>query len=312
MSYYKKHILKLKGLDTGSGKISFNLLKELGEQLSRLAASTLLSYMEGNSKIKRGKAPEWLSNATDFNLTGIRQGSTVLDIEAPVLKDHLGNFQLPVFQEFDPDKLEESSALDLSFFAYEQALKNNESSFLLDKNLLKELSKLNKILSSDKAEIVFESRNNRFEITKNALSEIKILEEKTPPSIKAKITGKLDVLQHSKSQLEIVTANKKIRAKLSETVQFDDVFELFGEDVSISGVANFNPAGKISSFEITAIKKAASGDHFFRNIPQPIFKEFDLKRLSDKKEYRESDLNKLIGQWPGDESVDELLEMLKQ
>ncbi len=311
MSNYKKHTLKLKGYQTENGKIPFSLLKCLGEQLTRLAESTLLSYIEGSSRVKRGKTPEWLSNSIDFNLTGIREGSTILDIEAPVLSESIGNIQLPVFQDFESAKLKEISALDLSFFAYEQALSNQEESFLLDKNLLKEIAKLNRVLESDEAEIVFESNNTKLEITKGTLSEIKILEEKTPPSIKAKITGKLDVLQHSKSQLELVTDGKKVRAKLSDRLNFDDVFKLFGDDVSISGIANFNPAGKITSFEIHAIKKAESEDEYFRNLPQPIFKDFDLKRDVEAKEYRGSNLKKIIGKWPGNESTDELLELLK-
>ena len=311
MSIFKKHIIKLKGYQTENGKIPFSLLKGLGEQLTRLAESTLLSYVEGSSKVKRGKAPEWLSNAIEFNLTGIREGSTVLDIEAPILSESMGNVQLPIFQDFESAKLKETSALDLSFFAYEQALKNKEDSFLLDKNLLKEITKLNKVLQSDEAEIIFESKGTKLAITKTTLSEIKILEEKTPTSIKTKITGKLDVLQHSKSQLELVTDGKKIRAKLSDKLNFDDVFELFGGDVSISGMANFNPAGKITSFEIQAIKKAESEDDYFRTIPQPIFKEFDLQRIVEAKEYRGSDLDKVIGKWPGEESTVELLELLK-
>ncbi len=311
MSKYKRHTIKLKGFQTENGKIPFSLLKGLGEQLTRLAESTLLSYVEGSSKIKRGKTPEWLSSAIEFNLTGIRKGSTVLDIESPILSENIGNIQLPIFQDFESTKLKETSALDLSFFAYEQALKNQEESYLLDKNLLKEITKLNRILQSDKAEIVFESNGTKLEITRDTLSEIKVLEEKTPPSIKAKITGKLDVLQHSKSQLELVTEGKKIRAKLSEKLNFDDVFQLFGEEVSISGEANFNPAGKITSFEIQAIKKAESEDEYFRNLPQPIFKEFDLKRIVEAKGYRGSNIDKVMGKWPGDESTDELLELLK-
>lgn len=311
MSNYKKHTLKLKGYETENGKISFSLLKGLGEQLTRLAESTLLSYIEGNSKIKRGKTPDWLAKSIDFNLTGIREGSTILDIEAPFLSESIGNHQIPIFQDFEVEKLKEVSALDLSFFVYQQALGNHEESNLIDKNLLKEIIRLNKILDTDKAEIIFTSSREKFEITKGTLSEIKILEEKTPPSIKAKITGKLDVLQHSKSQLEILTDGKKIRAKLSEKVRFDDVFQLFGENVSVSGIANFNPVGKIISFEITAIKKAESEDEYFKSIPQPIFEEFDLKRIAVENDYKGSDIESLIGKWPGNETTDELLEMLK-
>ena len=311
MNDFKKHTIKLKGYQTEDGKISFKLLKDLGDQLTRLAASTLLSYVEGSSKIKRGKSPVWLTNSIDFNLTGIGEGSTVLEIEAPILSESLAEVQLPIFQEIDSSKLKETSALDLSFFAYEQALNNKEESYLLDKNLLREIMQFKKVLESEGAEIIFESNQTEFKITNNILSEIKVLEDKTPPSRKAKVTGKLDVLQHSQSQLELVTDGKKMRAKLSGKLNFDDVLKLFGEDVILSGIANFNPAGKITSFVIQSIKKAASEDDYFRHIPQPIFKEFDLQRVVEAKGYKGTDIEELIGKWPGDESTEELLALLK-
>jgi len=308
MSNYKKHILQLKGNDITNGKISFSFLQEIIGQLTRLAESTLLAYIEGNSKIKRRKTPNWLLKSIDFHLIDIKEGPTILDIEAPLLSENIDSMQISGFHEF---KLEEVSALDLSFFAYMQAFENQQESNLLDKNLLKEIINLNKILDSDDAKIIFISNGKKIEVTKNTLSEIKILEEKTPPSSKAKITGKLDVLPHSKSQLEIETAGKKIRAKLSEKIHFNDISELIGEEVSTFGIANFNPAGEITSFEVTTIKKAGTEDDYFRTTPPVVFKEFDLKRVIKKNKYKGSNLDNLLGKWPGDETIDELLEMLK-
>jgi len=308
MSNYKKHILQLKGNDITNGKISFSFLQEIIGQLTRLAESTLLAYIEGNSKIKRRKTPNWLLKSIDFHLIDIKEGPTILDIEAPLLSENIDSMQISGFHEF---KLEEVSALDLSFFAYMQAFENQQESNLLDKNLLKEIINLNKILDSDDAKIIFISNGKKIEVTKNTLSEIKILEEKTPPSSKAKITGKLDVLPHSKSQLEIETAGKKIRAKLSEKIHFNDISELIGEEVSTFGIANFNPAGEITSFEVTTIKKAGTEDDYFRTTPPVVFKEFDLKRVIKKNKYKGSKLDNLLGKWPGDETIDELLEMLK-
>ncbi len=310
MGNYKKHVLTLKGFGIEDGTIPFSLLKKIGEQLTRLAESTLLSYVEGNSMIKRGKTPEWLSNAINFNLKGIGKGSTTLDIEAPILSESIGNIQLPFFQDFSIDKLKDSSALDLSFFAYEQAMYNKEHSHLLDKNLLKEIINLNKILSSENAEIIFTSKNKKVEVTKATLSKIKALEEKTPESLRTKVSGKLDTLKHSNAQLEIITDKKKITAKLSEDLAFNDVIEFFGKAVVVIGIANFNPAGKMNSFEITSIQQADSDDDYFRKMPQPIFQEFDLKRIAKQQNYKGTDLGKLLGKWPGDESTDELLEML--
>lgn len=293
------------------GKVSFSLIQALGERLTRLAESTLLSYAEGSSKIKRGKSPKWLLGAIDFQLTGITKGSTILSIEAPRLEEHIKNIQLPLFQDLDTAELGKNTALDLSFFAYEQALNNQEDSFLLDKNLLKELSKFQKLLQTDGATLSFESNSKQLEINRKTLSEIKVLEEKTPAGRKAKVTGMLDVLQHSKSQLELLVAGKKMRARLAEQIHLEEVLELFGKEVTVSGMANFNPAGKITSFEIQNIRQAAAEDDYFRTLPQPIFQELHIQDIAKRTGYRGTDLSKVLGQWPGEESTDELLELLR-
>lgn len=308
----KVHSLKLKGYELDNGKISFGLLTELSAQLTRLATATLLSYVEGNSRIKKGKNPDWLNRSTNFSLTGIAAGSTVLEIEAPLLGQSLGDFQLPVFQDFDANRLQDDSALDLSFFAYEQALHHPEDSHLLDKNLLREIVKLRKVLVVEKAQLVYESDGREISVTRKTLSTIKVVEEKTPESIKTRLTGKLDMLKHSNSQLEIITEGRKIRAKLTDQVSFKDVFPLFGKDVLAQGTVNFNPSGSISSFEIEAIQPASEEDDFFRRLPTPVFQEFDLERITSKSGYSGTSMGQLLGRWPGDESAEDLLQMLDE
>ncbi len=300
----------MKGFQTENGKIPFSLLRDITIQVTRIAESTLLSYVEGNSTIKRGKTPTWLTNSLDFKLTGIKKGSTVLELEAPTLKNTIGDFQLPLFQDFDSEELNNKTALDLSFYAYDQAITNSDNSHLLDKNLLRELTRLNKILDSEKAELIFESGKNEISIKKEKISEIQILEQNSPNSLKTQIKGKLDALSHSKSQLELITKGKKIRAQLSANLNFEDIFEFFGEDVVITGLAHFTPNGTIKSFEILKIRISEPTDSYFEKIPTPIFPEFRMDKIENKSKANGSRLSKLFGQWPGDESTEELLELL--
>ncbi|MCR9099849.1 MAG: hypothetical protein NXI25_07845 [bacterium] len=312
MADQKKHSLTLKGFELENGKISFRLLAGLSEQLTRLAKATLLSYVEGSSKIKKGKAPDWLLRSVDFSLTSIRAGSTVLSMEAPVLSDCIGDIQLPVFQDFDANRLKRDSALDLSFFAYEQALNEPEASHLLDKNLLREILKLKSVLGKEKTALIYQSGARSIEVSHQTLSTIQVVEEKTPASVHSKVLGKLDVLQHSNARLEIITGDKKIRAKLTDQLSFNDVFPLFGKDIVAKGIFNFNPAGNISLFEIDELSLATESDAFFKQAPQPIFQEFDLERIAAKASYTGTALHTLLGHWPGDETTDDLLQMLKE
>lgn len=310
MNTFKKHKLRLKGYQTENGKIPFSLLKDISIQITRIAESTILSYVEGNSTIKRGKTPVWLSNSIDFNLTGVKKGSTVLEVEAPTLSETIGDFQLPLHQDFNANELKDKSALDLSFYAYRQAIIKNESSYLLDKNLLKEITKLNKILDSDKAELIFESADLSVSIMKNDISEIQIMEQKSPNSLKTQIKGKLDTISHSKSQLELITKGKKIRAQLSQNLNFDDILKYFGEEVVITGLAHFTPSGSVKSFEILKIRISNQNDSYFEKIPSPIFPEFQTKDLVSKTNYQGTKFDKIFGKWPGDESTEDLIELL--
>ncbi len=38
----------------------------------------------------------------------------------------------------------------------------------------------------------------------------------------------------------------------------------------------------------------------------------DLKKLKEKQEYKGTNIDKVIGKWPGKESIEELLEMRKK
>src|SRR5687768_7583038 len=100
-----KHVIRLQGFGLENGKISFSLLAKLNERLIRLSESTLLSFVEGNSTIKRGKPADWLSKSLDFQLSGIKEGSTILEIEAPVLKETISSVQVPMFGDQSIDDI---------------------------------------------------------------------------------------------------------------------------------------------------------------------------------------------------------------
>jgi hypothetical protein len=160
-----KHIVTLSGFDIESGKIPFSMLDKLSKQFLRLSERTLLSYLEGSSQIKRGKTPEWLSKSLDFQLTGIKSGSTQLEIEAPLLQETLKNIQLPIFSDFSPEEIKQNSALGFSLYAYEQASNNNLESFILDKEILKEIIHFKDFLESEKSEITVSTPQQNKSVT---------------------------------------------------------------------------------------------------------------------------------------------------
>src|ERR1041384_1584436 len=79
-----KYKLRVKGLKTPDGTISLQALKELLDLLLENTERGLRLAIQGES-VKRARKPTWLLKSLDMVVTGLEQGSTVLDIETPTL-----------------------------------------------------------------------------------------------------------------------------------------------------------------------------------------------------------------------------------
>lgn len=309
------HIITLKNFDFPNGEIPFSVLAKITEQLREVSEGALRLYIEGHSNNKRGRDPEWIKKSLDFNLTGIKKGSTVLQVSAPLLTDTLGNYQQPLFDELGVKNLNKQSALGLALVAYDKATKNNSDTETLDKNLLKVMLGFNKFFSSDsKAYIdINGSTRRKVKIAPKTLQKIKILEEKTPADQKIKITGKLEMMRHSNNLLELVNASGKYKAHLCSDFSFEKAKTFFGEEITCTGVAHFNPKGKITSIEISDIIPADKSASYFENSTFAIQEKLDLPGLVSEQNYKgtsSAKINKLVQELDIEEDLDTLLKTL--
>ena len=78
-----RHTIKLLGPEAHGPRVSIHVLRALSDALIEAAQRSLRLHVEGRSHLQ-GKA-SWLDEATDFQLVGLREGSTVLEWEAPTL-----------------------------------------------------------------------------------------------------------------------------------------------------------------------------------------------------------------------------------
>src|SRR5690554_5906088 len=105
-----KHQIILKNFALEDGKITFSKLKELQDKLTALAEGAVLNLVEGRSKAGRGQKPKWLKEVTDFQITGLNSGSTILEIEAPEISQVYQNKQYGIFDEPEAVELLNESA----------------------------------------------------------------------------------------------------------------------------------------------------------------------------------------------------------
>lgn len=308
------HIITLKNFDFPNGEIPFSVLAKITEQLREVSEGALRLYIEGHSNNKRGRDPEWIKKSLDFNLTGIKKGSTVLQVSAPLLTATLGNYQQPLYDELGIKDLNNQSALGLALVAYDKATQSKSDTESLDKNLLKVMLGFNKFFSSNsKAYIDINGTRKKIKIAPKTLQKIKILEEKTPADQKIKITGKLEMMRHSNNLLELVNVSGKYKAHLSSDFSFEKAKTFFGEEITCTGLAHFNPKGKITSVEIYDITPADKSASYFENSAFAIQEKLDLPGLASEQNYKgtsSAKINKLVQELDIEEDLDTLLKTL--
>lgn len=306
-----KHTIHLEGFEMKNGTIPFSVLMQIIQNLTKVSTGTLRVLMEGHSQ-KRGKHPEWLDKSVDFHLSALKPGSTILEVDAPKLQDSITQAQLPLeFDNIKIDDISKFSAIDLTMMAYEQAFSDEGEVSLLDKPLLKEMQKFRSIFDTKGASFKISGYGTKqVSLNKESFQKIKKLETTTSPSIKSRLTGKFDLMKHSNGLLEIITQNKKIRAFLNSTIDPSSIKDFFGEEVTLDGIAHFNPRGQISSFEVSKIRIASASDEYFKRIPNPIAAQLQIAGIAHRQSYQGTKLNKVVGKWPGNEAVEDLLRLL--
>lgn len=314
-----KHRIILANFDLEEGKISFSKLKELQDKLTALAEGVVLNLVEGRSKPGRGQKPRWLKELIDFQITGLNPGSTILEIEAPRISQVYGNKQYGIFDKRESETLLNESAFGLTSYVFEKAIKNPESTALLDKYVLQKITAFEKLLDNNNSKISLISNGRSLvksvTIQKKALEKVSVTEQKTRESVKTAVTGILDVMRHKKEQMEVVTAKeKRIRAFPGSNLNIKSLKTFFGEKVKVTGLAHFKTDGKLKYIEILDIQKADSKDTSAEELTLPIFENIDLKHLAKEQNWQgfdEKRFRQTIKEMKVEESPEELLALLK-
>jgi len=308
----RKHHITLNDFPIESGKISFNVLQKVAAMFQTVAGGSLRLVMEGISS-KKGPKPKWLEKSIDFQLTGLEKGSTHLVVKAPLLNKTLVQPQIPLFGR-SPESLQQYTGIDLALESFRQAFRETNNDDLLDKHLLREMEEYRSLFSGTKKviEITGYVSEKPVKISAQSFDNIKELEEQTPPPSRARVTGILDLMQYSKDLIQIQTKQGAIRAILSGDITFGEISTFFGKKVTLEGIANFKPSAKISAIEVEKVRLATKKDDWFTQEPSPIKEQLDFNELRAKQQYKGTKLDEVIGQWPGDESIEELLEMLNK
>jgi len=308
-----KYKLKLEGLDSPSGTISTRALSDLLEQFTSCAERGLRLAIEGQST-KTGPAPKWLEQATDFIFTGVRKGSTVLDIEAPYLKDAIPDQTIQQDIWGIKPEPEDTAISYISRSVRDTSAENLESdyydsgvllSFLGMKPFLAEHAKSIQIHCDDK-------KDEDFSIDMPVIEKVEKLKIKIPEPQAFMLTGRLEEVAYSRKRFGLDMADGQvIQGRIDEEfINVEDLRRFWGKKVTMKGTVNYKPSGKNRLFEAQMIKLIEEGEEVFETTPA-VQTEFEFARQLTAVSTRRNWLDDIRGKWPGDESIDDLMEELE-
>lgn len=110
----------------------------------------------------------------------------------------------------------------------------------------------------------------------------------------------------------LILPGKKTIKGVAEDISASELARYFGKPALIHGKAFYRPSGSILRIEADQIEGPRENDlDVFGKEPWPLRgRALDLKSI-DKAQGPRSGINAIIGQWPGDETDEELYEYLE-
>ncbi len=307
-----KYEIRLKGLATPDGTISVKALLELMGGLTDCAEKGLRLAVEGSS-VKTGRTPAWLERAVDFTISGIKRGSTVLSLDAPQLGEVIGDeLRQQDFWVAPPEP--EETAISLVVKSFQDTTKENLESDYYDAGVLNSLLSFRRFMKADVSSVEISAKGrplDRIAMTPSSLEKVERLKIKTPEPQAVIISGQLDAIQHSRRRFLLLLPDQTIQGRIDDKhLTAENLRKYWGKDVTIKGIVHFKPSGKIQLLEAQLIKHKEAGEEIYEEIPQA-YTEATLFGEALHKTGKKDWLQRVWGQWPGDESIEEMLQDLK-
>jgi hypothetical protein len=310
--------VRLQGLSTREGTIPISALINVSQAILDGSRRALRLLMEGVS-VKRGRATKSLKKPLNLTITGLSIGSTVLKIEAPTFEEsapeivqQLNLWNMPLKPELKP----KDTVISIFSKSVRDASAGELESDYYDRGVLESLELFKSLLREDLMAVQIEcpSRPSEdFRIGKPELDTITKIEAETPEPKAMVVVGTFNSIEHAHRRFELVMQNgHKIKGiAQSGYVDTEDMRNLWGKKATVKGLAHFKPTGAIRSIEADVIKPFERGEELFERISKDRISSKPIQVLRREQGIR-NPLKEVWGKWPGDESIDEILNTLKR
>jgi hypothetical protein len=304
-----KYEFKIEGANEPTGSIDLHRISLIADCIRKVSEGALQIRIKGIS-LQKGRKKLSLENALRVSLIGIKEGSTILCLEAKPFSETLDDLQLDLFRQEAQLAIPGQTPVSMFISAFHEALDEDSTKEFIDKPLLKELKKLKAAFyaEGEKFSLVNQGSINELELSKETFSKIKFLDDDLPEPEAILINGRVELLQFSKCKVSIETKDGLISGFISDDLNPEEIAKYWGKEVTLAGTLHYKPNGR-NVIEIDRVFEAQAGDEYFSRKKKAETTEQQIQRQLREHNYQ-NNLSEIIGKWPGDEEFDDLQKML--
>jgi len=300
--------IKIKSESLHNGQIEFERLGFLAKSTKEIAQRALMLKIFGYSDIEPDKQFLKASEIHLEKLSTNKRNGTSMILDCDHFSDSIKNFQFNAFKPELWSEIQQLTPMALVIKSFRSAIVDSEDKENLDKNLLKSLIRFKKNFSG-KNDVFFLSNRNtipEIKLKYTDFKKIEQIEESIPEPNKVTVFGTFDELKYSKQKVVLLTENGNLNATIKDESVFLQMLDFVGKELTITGMAQYKPNGKLSFIEISGFSEPGKGDKYFSKIPQALTiqqqMDFQLKERKSVNPFAQ-----IIGQWPGEEKWEDII-----
>jgi hypothetical protein len=262
-----------------------------------------------------GRSPAWLAAAADIRLVDFGgDQDTILSFEAPTFDEVAEElYRQPTLWPVTP------SPADTGFDVFGDVLAdvNSEAkeSDRFDRPLLRRLAQFRAGLEGGFDSLLLVGHRlpeaSPAILTAATIAAARRLDLETPSPQRVRVAGRLDMIWQSR-QGYILTLDdgQEVRGVLVEG-DMSSLANLFNQRVVVHGRAVYRPSGHLLRLDAERIDPGPDERTIWSHIPPAKARKPDTKRLMQM-QTQKSGVADLFGKWPGDETDEQILDMLKR
>jgi hypothetical protein len=144
-----------------------------------------------------------------------------------------------------------------------------------------------------------------------ALDRARRLLDRTPPTQRVRVTGKITLLRSHGNAFEVTSLEGGVARCALIGASVETINNKFETHVAVTGTAVFRPSGALRRIDADLVQPATEGDRLFRRLPTASA-PLALPLPKHGREAGKSWLADIVGTWPGPETEGELLQALRE